>query len=349
MTTAVASRPQLIRSRQRLSRSVLGLLAAAVIAVSLLLFAVTPLQGTADFVVFTGALYVVAQTALSGVLEGGRSARDRLATTLAWTAFLIALVPLVAVLGYTIARGSRRFDGAFFTHDLFNVDTGDPGGGALHAIIGTLEQVLMTTVLAVPLGVLVAVYLVEYGRGRLARGVGFVVDVLTGLPSIVAGLFLFALWIQVLHFGYSGFAGSLALVVLMLPVVVRGTEEMFRLVPDSLREASLALGVPRWRTILKVVIPTALPGTVTAVMLAVARVTGETAPLLLLVSVTDRVNGNPFSGHQEALPLYVYQNAAQPASTAVDRAWAGALTLIVIVLVLTLLARLITRRSQISR
>lgn len=354
MTTATAlagsqRRSSLSGGRPKLSRGVLGLVAAGTIVLSLLLFAVTPLQGTADFIVFTVALYVVVQTAVSTTFEGGRIARDRLATTLVWTALLIALVPLVAVLGYTIARGSHRFDLTFFTHDLFNTSTGDPGGGAEHAIIGTLEQVALTIVMAVPLGVLVAIYLAEYGRGRLASAVSFVVDVLTGLPSIVAGLFLFALWIQVLGFSYSGFAGSLALVVLMLPVVIRGSEEMLKLVPDSLRQASLALGVPRWRTILKVVVPTALPGMVTSVMLAVARVTGETAPLLLLVSVTDNVNTNPFKGHQEALPLFVYQNAAQPAQSAVDRAWAAALTLILIVLVLNLIARLVTRRSQISR
>jgi len=349
LTGAVSVAASLRLSRARLSRSTLGLVGVAVIALSLGLFAVTPLQGRADFLVFTGALYLVAQTMLSAAVEGGRVSRDRLASTLVWSAFVVALIPLVALLGYTIVRGAARLDGTFLGHSLFNVSTGDPGGGAYHAIIGTVEQVLLTTVMAVPLGILVAVYLVEYGRGRVARAVSFVIDVLTGLPSIVAGLFLFALWIQVFGFGFSGFAGALALVVLMLPVVVRGSEEMLRLVPDDLREASYALGVAKWRTILRIVIPTASAGIVTAVTLAVARVTGETAPLLLLVSATDKINYNPFHGNQEALPLYVYQNAAQPAATAVDRAWAAALTLIVIVLLLNGLARIATRRNRIPR
>jgi phosphate transport system permease protein len=193
----------------------------------------------------------------------------------------------------------------------------------------------------VPLGVLVAIYLVEYGRGPLRAGVTFFVDVMMGLPSIVAGLFILAVWILSAGFEANGFAGSLALMILMLPLVIRGTEEMIKLVPHGLREASYALGVPKWRTITRVVLPTAFPGIITSVMLAVARVMGETAPILLAVGVTASINGNPFSGPQGSLPLFVYNEVAQGYPAAVDRAWAGALVLIVIVMILNLIARLI--------
>ncbi len=194
---------------------------------------------------------------------------------------------------------------------------------------------------------LVAIYLVEYGRGRISRTISFFVDVLTGLPSIIAGLFIFSFYLLALDQQPSGFAGALALTILMIPIVVRSTEEMLKLVPDDLREASYALGVTRWRTILKIVIPTALPGIVTGVMLAVARVAGETAPLLLTVFGTDSINFNPFSGPQSALPLYIYAQAGAPQQVAVDRAWAAALTLIVLVMLLNIIARMVARFARV--
>jgi phosphate transport system permease protein len=181
-----------------------------------------------------------------------------------------ALVPLVAVLGYTISRGARAISPGFLTHSMRGVGPLDDAGGAYHAVIGTAEQVLIASLLAVPLGLLVAVYIVEYGTGRLRYAVRFLIDVMTGIPSIVAGLFIFAFWVLGLHRGFSGLAAGLALAVLMLPVVVRSAEEMLKLVPDELREASYALGVPKWRTVLSVVLPTAAGGITTGVMLAVA-------------------------------------------------------------------------------
>jgi phosphate transport system permease protein len=221
----------------------------------------------------------------------------------------------------------------------------EPGGGIYHALLGTLEQVGLASVIAVPVGVLTAIYLVEYGRGRLARAVTFFVDVMTGIPSIVAGLFVLSFWILILDMGYSGFAGSLALAILMMPVVVRSTEEMLKLVPNELREASLALGVPKWRTILKVVLPTSVGGITTGVMLSIARITGETAPVLLLVWGTNFINSNPFSDPQASLPLYIYQQYANSSGygAAYDRAWAAALALIAFVMILNLVARGIAR------
>ncbi|HEV7886064.1 MAG TPA: phosphate ABC transporter permease PstA [Acidimicrobiales bacterium] len=261
---------------------------------------------------------------------------------------LIALVPLAAVLGYTISRGSHALSVGFLSHSMKGVGPLDDTGGAYHAIIGTLEQVFIASLLAVPLGLLVAIYIVEYGKGPLRSIVRFLVDVMTGIPSIVAGLFIFAFWVLGLHQGFSGFAAGLALAVLMLPVVVRSAEEMLKLVPNELREAAYALGVPRWRTVISVVLPTASAGITTGVMLAVARVTGETAPLLLTAFGFDAIRTSPFEGPQSGLPLYVFAQAGSAFDVAIRRAWAGALTLIVIVLVLTVVARTVAGRSQLK-
>lgn len=320
------------------------------VLVSLTLLAATSAHGVVQLVVLTLLVFLVSQTGLSFGVEGPRRAKDRLAGTLMYTAFGIALVPLVSVITLVVSKGAPRFDSDFFGKSQNGITARDAGGGAYHAIIGTLEQVAIASAIAIPLGVLIAVYLVEYGRGRrFARVIAYTIDVMTGLPSIVAGLFILALWIIALGQGFSGFAGALALAILQLPVVVRASEEMLRLVPDSLREASFALGVPRWRTITKIVIPTALPGMITGIMLSIARVTGETAPIVLLTFGTNSINLNPFSGAQSSLPLFVFQQASQPNNTAVARAWTGALTLIIIVMLLNLVARVVARYSGARR
>ncbi|WP_239015041.1 phosphate ABC transporter permease subunit PstC [Streptomyces sp. CdTB01] len=280
----------------------------------------------------------LASTARTSV---GRRIRDRAAQGLATAAFTAAVLPLASILWLVIGHGAKRFDTVFLNNSMRNIAESDQGGGAYHAILGTLEQAGIATLIAVPLGVLVAVYLVEYGRGPLARMVTFVVDVMMGLPSIVAGLFILSLWILAFGFQDSGFAGSLALVILMLPMVIRSCEETIKLVPDALREAAYALGAPRRRTIMRVVLPTALPGMVTGIMLGIARVMGETAPVLLVVGFTSSINFNPFSGAQGSLPAFIYNEATQPYAPAIDRAWAGALTLILIIMLLNLAARLI--------
>uniref|UniRef100_UPI000E6CE3A2 phosphate ABC transporter permease PstA n=1 Tax=Thermomonospora cellulosilytica TaxID=1411118 RepID=UPI000E6CE3A2 len=280
-----------------------------------------------------------------------RRVADKVVQALVYVAFVIAIVPLVSVLWMVITRGLERLDMTFLTFSMNGLSSGDEGGGANHAIVGTLQQVGLTSAMAVPLGILTAVYLVEYGgASRLARVITFFVDVMTGIPSIVAGLFVLAFWLLALGFDYSGFAGSLALAILMLPTVVRATEEMLKLVPNDLREASYALGVPRWRTICFVVLPTALTGIVTGVMLAVARVMGETAPLLLLIFITDAINSNPFEGPQGSLPTFIWYQAGDPNPQAIERAWAAALTLILIIMLLNLGARLLSRlRKPVSR
>ena len=288
-------------------------------------------------------LFVVITYAVTSLVEDRRQARDRVATSVIWVCFVLAVVPLVSLAWTTVSRGAKLLDGYFLSHSMGGMTNLEEGGGVYHALLGTLEQVGLATLIAAPVGLLTAVYLVEYGRGRLARAVTFFVDVMTGIPSIVAGLFVLAFWNLGLGFGPSGFAGSMALAILMMPVVVRSTEEMLKLVPNELREASLALGVPKWRTILKVVIPTSIGGIATGVMLAVARITGETAPVMLLVFGNTLINPNPFSGAQESLPLYVWNQYKLGNAASIDRAWAGALTLIAFVMLLNLVARGIAR------
>ncbi|WP_156727503.1 phosphate ABC transporter permease PstA [Streptomyces apocyni] len=288
-------------------------------------------------------LFVVASYVIAARVEGQRQAKDRLATSLVWVAFLLAIIPLASLLWETVARGSKVFDMYFLTHSMGTLGDREVGGGIYHALLGTLQQVALASLIAVPIGLLTAIYLVEYGRGKLAKVVTFFVDVMTGIPSIVAGLFVLTFWILILGFDFSGWAGAMALSILMMPVVVRSTEEMLKLVPNELREASLALGVPKWRTILKVVLPTSIGGITTGVMLAVARITGETAPVLLVVWGTNFINTNPFEGAQSSLPLYIYQQYAAGNSASYDRAWAAALTLIGFVMILNLVARGIAR------
>ncbi|MCW2886876.1 MAG: phosphate transport system permease protein [Streptosporangiaceae bacterium] len=271
-----------------------------------------------------------------------RKIKDRVVQGLVYLSFILALIPLVSVLWTVVSNGIGRLDATFLTHSMNAVSGKDPGGGAYHAIVGTLEQVGLAALIAVPLGLFTAIYLVEYSRnGRLSKTVSFFVDVMTGVPSIVAGLFVLAFWLLGLGFDFSGFAGAMALAILMTPTVVRTTEEMLKLVPNDLREASFALGVPRWRTIMFVVLPTALTGILSGVMLAVARVMGETAPLLLTIFVTKAINTDPFNGPQGSLPTFIWDQSTDPNHNAVDRAWAGALLLILIIMLLNLVARLI--------
>ncbi|MFC3380715.1 phosphate ABC transporter permease PstA [Couchioplanes azureus] len=288
-------------------------------------------------------------------VEGRRSARNRMWRAAIYVACVLAILPLASVVWTLVSKGAARLDANFFGTSMNNIGARDPNGGAYHAIVGTLEQVGLATVMAVPLGVLGAIYLVEYGRGRFALTVRFFVDVMTGIPSIVAGLFVLAFWVLIVSpwFNngtprFSGFAASLALTVLMLPTIVRSTEEMLRLVPGPLREGAYALGVPQWKTIVKVVLPTALPGIVTGIMLAVARAAGETAPVLLVAGGAAAINFDPFGGNQSSLSLFVYQQAGDASKYAPDRAWTAALTLVALVLVLTIAAKLLARRNRLS-
>ena len=332
-------------------------IAAAAIVISALIFTVTGDSfNRARFAVLAALLFLVGLTGLSFGVEGRRQAVDRMFTTFIYTAFVLAVAPLLSIIYYTLSKGIGVIDGGFLTHSMFTISEDSVGGGAYHAIIGTLIVTGMAAVFAVPIGVLTAIYLVEYGRGkRFARLVSFFVDVMTGIPSIVAGLFIFTFWLLTLGFQKSGFAGSLSLVILMLPVIVRSTEEILRLVPGELREASYALGVPKWKTIVRIVLPTAFSGIVTGVMLAIARAMGETAPLLLLVGTQAKINFDPFSHGDAAnpmstLPTFIFSElgsaAGNPHAPGTARAWGAAVTLIAIIMIFNLLARFVGRFTK---
>ncbi|NMO93690.1 phosphate ABC transporter permease PstA [Actinomycetospora sp. TBRC 11914] len=284
-------------------------------------------------------------------ISTARKVKNHVATVLVSLAFLIAVVPLVWLIVSVLAKGLPAIVSIdWWTHSLSGVSPDEAKGGVYHAIIGTLIQAVIAGIFAVPIGIGAAVYLTEYGRGRLARTTSFMVDILSGVPSIVAALFIFALFISIGGLDQSGFLVGLALVLLMLPVVIRNTEEMLRLVPDELREASYALGIPKWKTILRIVLPTALSGTVTGIMLAFARVMGETAPVLVLVGYARAINFDPFNGNQASLPLLIYTElSTNPSAAGQLRIWGGALTLILIVMVFQLVASLISRFSTISK
>jgi len=305
----------------------------------------------------SGASVPVARPSELGIVQGGlsrpsrrRSLTSTLAAVLVALAFAIALLPLVWILWTVVSKGAALLlDPEWWLNSQRGITSRREGGGAYHAILGTLLQAAVTALISVPIGVLTAVYLVEYGRGRLARAVSFMVDILTGIPSIVAALFIYALWVTTFGLDRVGISVSLALVLLMVPVVVRSTEEMLKLVPDELREASYALGVPKWKTIVKVVIPTAFSGIMTGVMLGLARVMGETAPLLILVSYAVGINFSPTSDNMGALPTMINAGRDQPPQMpGYERVWAAALTLIIIVMLLNLLARAIARASKLK-
>jgi phosphate transport system permease protein len=302
--------------------------------------------GVVAVVVLATLVFAVALPTWSRLVEGSRKAVDRLVTTLVWVALGLALIPLASLLWKVVSIGGPQIDGTFLTYSMRNV-VGVPGG-IYHAIIGTLLITATAAIISIPVGLLTAIYLVEYGgKGGLSRSLRFLIDVMTGIPSIVAGLFAYTLFRIIFGPGTQiGFGGGVALSILMIPIVVRSAEEMLKLVPSDLREASYALGVPKWKTIIKIVLPTAAAGIVTGITLAIARVIGETAPLIIICGVTDSVNTNLFSGQMESLPVFIYLSYTQPGLNPDIRqnmAWGAALVLVIIVAALNLIARLAGR------
>ncbi|MEU1970724.1 phosphate ABC transporter permease PstA [Microbacterium sp. NPDC019599] len=354
--TATPPRPTLSAPRSKLTTghlpawSVWSILAGSLLAM-LAVFGIMAIGSEepinlAGWLVSSALLYLVLIFTISTIIESRRKAVDRLVTGVVTSAFAIAMVPLISVAWTVVVNGIARFDAEFFSSSMRNV-VGE-GGGVLHAIVGTVLITGMAALISIPIGLMAAIYLVEYGEGkRLGRGITFLVDVMTGIPSIVAGLFAYALFALFLGPGIRmGFMGSIALSVLMIPVVVRSTEEMLRLVPNELREASYALGVPKWRTIVKVVLPTSIAGITTGIMLSISRVIGETAPLLITAGFTNSMNYDLFSGRMQTLPVFTYTEYANqgiPPEAYTDRAWAAALTLILIVMVLNLIARIVAK------
>jgi phosphate transport system permease protein len=287
-------------------------------------------------------VYLIVLPLWALVVDGKRSATDHLATGLIWASFMVALVPLIWLGQMVISHGASTINAEFLTYSMRSV-IGDAQGGLYHALMGTLIITGIALAIAVPVGVFAAIYLIEYGKkNKLSRAITFLVDVMTGIPSIVAGLFAFSLLTLIIGPGTRiGMGGAVALSLLMVPTVVRTTEEMLRLVPDDLREAAYALGVPKWRTVSKVVLPTAVGGIVTGIMLAIARVIGETAPLLVAAGFTNSVNMNPTDGSMMTLPVFIFTQYSQSTPKGEAYAWGGALVLITLVMLLNLIARIV--------
>lgn len=351
-TSKVSAASLMARRLPRWTPWAIGVVSTAI--AYLVIYVAGQLRGGVTMTVIAAAvLFIVILGVTAYAVEGSRAARNRLFTAVLYMACALAALPLIYLVKTLVDNGLDRLDAEFFTHSMRDITPFDSGGGAYHAIIGTLEQAGIATLITVPLGVGCAIYIVEYGRGRLVKIVQFFVDVMTGIPSIVAGLFVLAFWVVIVspvfndgRPGYSGFAAALALAVLMLPTVTRSAEEMLRLVPIALREGAYALGIPKWKTIMKIVLPTAGAGIVTGIMLAVARAAGETAPVILVAGGTDSINFNPFHGNQESLSAFVYDQARLATKFGEPRAWSAALTLVFFVLVLTIAAKLLARRSK---
>ena len=278
-----------------------------------------------------------------------RKVKDIVARVLVWGAFVLAVIPLVWILWTVVSQGLHLLlEPTWWTQSQRNVNSTDVGGGAAHAIRGTLIQATVSSVIAVPIAVMTAIYLVEYGAGKLAKTVSFMLDILTGVPSIVAALFIYAVVVTTLGFERMAFGVCLALVLLMIPTVTRSTEEMLKLVPNELREASYALGVPKWKTIVKIVLPTAFSGIVTGILLGLARIMGETAPLLILGPYTKGFAQNLFSGPMATLPTMINQDRTELGiAPAVERMWATALTLILLILFLNIVGRVVARFGKV--
>jgi phosphate transport system permease protein len=312
-----------------------------------LLFAVTPLAGGLGWALCTYVGFIAVDWFENYRSHGKVVAKDRVATMLVATAGLCTVVPLVLIVVYVVSKGFPGITKAFFTETLEQAGPADPAtvGGAKHAIIGTFQQVGLATLLATPLGLLTAIHLTE-SRGRLARVTRVLVDAMSGIPSIVAGLFIFTMFVIKFDQGFSGLSAAMALSVLMLPTVARTAEEVIKLVPDGLRESALALGAPQWKMVMRIVLPAARSGLVTATVLGVSRIAGETAPLLMTAFGSDSVNVNPFEGPQSSLPLFAFQRVRAALPTQIARGWAGALVLIVLVLSLFTLARAVAARGR---
>lgn len=345
-TFEIADEPRALKSWRVDDFTLLaGNLLAALSVTWLIYTALTPASGKTGFVLIWFIVFLATYLMTSWIENGRQAAFDNLWTILTWSAALLLLAPLTSILLYVITKGAPGLNAEFFLKDLSATGTLDSGGGAAAAIVGTLQQVFIAVLFSVPLGLLTAIYLNEV-KGRLRRPVRMFVDAMSGIPSIVAGLFIYAVWIVALGNEFSGFAASLSLSILMLPTITRTAEEVLRLVPDGLREGSLALGATRWKTVSRVVMPTAASGLITAMVLGVARAVGETAPLIMTSFGSTAMNLNPVAGAQDSLPLFVYRLIANPFEAQQQRAWTGALVLVMVVLVLFTLARLIGAKAS---
>ena len=347
MSTVIAppkpSKPWTATPRQR---AIVASIYLAAAVVSFVLVAVTPMKGKlAYFVVFFFASIIIDFSA-SYFQRGVASAKDAVARGLVTVGMTFAVLPIFSILFEVVKRGYKGLGFGLFTHDMSLTSVNDPlgNGGLLHAITGTVILVVIALIVAMPIGILTAIYLTEI-RGKFAAPIKFLVQAMSGVPSIVAGLFILSAYVYPVTGSLSGFAGSLALMILMIPTIARTSEEVLLLIPNDLREAGVALGGTQWRTVALVVVPAAKSGLVTALILGIARVAGETAPLVLLTGGGEKVNPNPFSGPMGSLPLYIWKCFGQGTEQSIARAWTGILVLLVIVLALFTMARFLSERK----
>jgi phosphate transport system permease protein len=317
---------------------------------TLLIVALSPLKGKLGFAITLIFMAILTATAVSWIRRDRKAAMNSTTTVLVYIAAAFVILPLISVLYEIVRLGSVGFSLGIFTDDMAETSSESPltEGGLLHAVIGTAYIVTFATLLATPIGILTALYIVEV-KGRFAGLVRFFVQAMSGVPSIVAGLFIFAVWMIQLGNAYSGLAGAFALTVLMIPTVARTSEEVFKLIPQDLREAGLALGATQWRTVAMVVVPAARSGLITAVILGVARVVGETAPLLLTVGGADAINLNPTQGNMSAFPYYVWKNLLIGNENSISRAWLGVFVLMILVLIIFTLARYLSTSRGVKK
>jgi phosphate transport system permease protein len=320
------------------------------VASTLLIVALSPLKGKLGFAITLIFMAILTASAVSWIRRDRKAAMNSTTTVLVYIAAAFVILPLISVLYEIVRLGSVGFSLGIFTDDMAETSSESPltEGGLLHAVIGTAYIVTFATLLATPIGILTALYIVEV-KGRFAGLVRFFVQAMSGVPSIVAGLFIFAVWMIQLGNAYSGLAGAFALTVLMIPTVARTSEEVLKLIPQDLREAGLALGATQWRTVAMVVVPAARSGLITAVILGVARVVGETAPLLLTVGGADAINLNPTQGNMSAFPYYVWKNLLIGNENSISRAWLGVFVLMILVLIIFTLARYLSTSRGVKK
>lgn len=323
-----------------------GLIFLATALFTYLLVAATPLKGKLAYFIVFFISYAIATGLLSFFKYGVMSAKDSAIKIIIAAGGILTVIPIFSILATIIQKGYKGIKPNIFTQDMSLATSTDPltNGGLLHAIVGTLILVLVALVMSVPIGILTALYLTEI-QGRFTKPIRFLVQAMSGVPSIVAGLFILSAVIYPITKANSGFMGSLALTILMIPTVARTSEEVLNLIPQDLREAGTALGGTQWRTVAMIVLPAAKSGLITAVILGVARIAGETAPLLLLTGGGDRTNGNPFSEPMGSLPFYIWKSFNAGSEEAITRAWAGLLVLVLLVLFLFTAARYLSTRK----
>jgi phosphate transport system permease protein len=318
----------------------------AAIVASYLLVALTPMKGKLGYAFTFFAPYALITTSFSLIERGIPAAKDALIKSFVALGAVITVIPLLSILGTVLKNGIPGIHLGLFTHDMSMATPTDPleNGGLLHAITGTLTLVLLALIMSVPLGILTALYLTEI-RGKFSGPIRFLVQAMSGVPSIVAGLFILSAILYPITKNFSGFMGALALTILMIPTVARTSEEVLLLIPNDLREAGTALGGTQWRTVAMIVLPAARSGLITAMILGVARIAGETAPILLLTGGGDKVNPNAFSGPLGSLPYYIWKSFNAGSPEAITRAWAGLLVLVVIILILFTFARMLSSKK----